>query len=214
VTALRLVADDAAVFDLTHRAAVAAGEIPDPPLRIGCQRCGAVLARAGDTDHGPLFTSSWQREPGLAHEVHVGGRRLSRSKTIDHLEHDIVERSGRPMHAPVTHGAVALLALPTDVPADYPDLLVRCDKHGDAVLDRRQVLDWLRDAAVKPTKRKVVVSRPFSDYVVPTRMPGTTGHTRYQREVYRLGGDVMTVAEFEAKRADRIRRWHERRAGS
>jgi hypothetical protein len=221
VSALRLVADDPAVFERTGHAMDDSRQIPDPALQLVCRRCGAVLAKAGDTAHGPLFTSTWLREPELGHAITVNGRRLSRSQTIRHRERDLAERSGKPLHAPVRHGAVALLALPAGMVPDYPDLLVRCDKHGDnrghgdTVLDRAAVLGWLREAtAGGPAKRKVAVTKPFSEYTAPTAVPGTPGPTREHREVYRPKFDAMTIDEYERRRGQRFERWRQRHGGS
>jgi hypothetical protein len=221
VSALRLVADDPAVFERTGHAVDDSRQIPDPPLQLTCRRCGAVLAKAGDTAGGPLFTSTWLREPGLGHAIFVGDRRLSRSQTIRHRERDLAQRSGKPLHAPARHGVVALLALPVGMASDYPDLLVRCDKHGDTrghgdtVLDRAAVLGWLRDAtAGGPAKRKVALTQPFSEYAVPADVPGTPGPTREQHEVYRPKFDTMPIAEYERRRGQRFERWRQRHGGS
>jgi hypothetical protein len=57
VTLLRLEADDPEVLELTGLALQCAQEVPDPSLRVACQRCGAQLGRGGDIPHGPLFTT-------------------------------------------------------------------------------------------------------------------------------------------------------------
>jgi len=51
---LRVGADDPAVLELTGLALYDAIEIADPPLRVVCKRCGALLGSGGDTPHGPL----------------------------------------------------------------------------------------------------------------------------------------------------------------
>jgi hypothetical protein len=194
---LRLEADDPDVRALTGLALEDAAAIPDPPLTIVCRRCGALLARAGDTGHGPLFTSWWESEPPLGHSITVNGRELNRRESIAWREQhtELVESRGRPMHAPLRHGVTALL---TPGLADHPDLLVRCMQHGDSVLDRDEVLGWVRQAAHKPTKRTVVVSKPFSEYRVPQVAPGPTEH-RHQREVRKMKLDAMPLEEFEAR---------------
>ena len=91
---LRLQADDPAVLALTALALEDSIAIRNPPLQIACQRCGALLARVGDTEHGPLFTSCWPSEPELTYSVTVKGRKLSRSEAIKWREQheELVER--------------------------------------------------------------------------------------------------------------------------
>jgi hypothetical protein len=204
VSVLRLEADDPAVLELTGLALHDAIAIPDPPLRLVCSRCGALLARAGDTGHGPLFTSSWHCEPEIGYSVVVNGRKLSRSEAIKwRAQHDeLVQRRGEPMHAPLLHGVTALLTLPADLAQDHPDLLVRCDKHGDRVLDRTEVLNWLRQAALKPAKRKVAVSQPVSTYRHPQSAPGPSRIT-HQSEVWRPRFDAMPLEEFDRRMSRR-----------
>ena len=200
MTVLRLEADDPAVLEFTGLALHDSVDIPDPP-RLLCKSCQRKLGAAGDTAHGPLFVSSWEYEPPLSHSVTVNGRRLSRRAAIRwREEHDeLVERRGEPLHKPLEHGVTALLLLPAELAQDYPDLLVRCDKHGDTVLDRAQVIGWLRQAALKPFRMKVAVSKLFSEYRDPRPTPGPSGGS-HQLEVWRVRFDAMSVDEYERRR--------------
>jgi hypothetical protein len=200
---LRLEADDEDVRTLTALALQDALGIPDPPLRIVCQQCGALLGHGGDTPHGPLFTSTWTVEPPGA-VVTVSGHRLPHSAATRWIdEHQpLVERTGAPMRNPVRHGVRALL---TPGLADYPDLLVRCAKHGSMVLDRDEVLAWVRQAAHKPVKRKVAVSQPNPDYRPPLHAFGP-GRERRQSETRMLPFDTFdSIEEFERWRAENHR---------
>jgi hypothetical protein len=179
-------------------------------LKMICQYCGALLARAGDTKYGPLFTSSWPSETELGISVTVNGRKLSRSEAIRHQQqqNELLERRGKPLHEPLLHGMTALLMLPAGLQQDYPDLLVRCDQrgdrrgHGDLVLDRMDVLGRLRDAVMKPQKRKVKVTRPFSEYLPLRSGPGPSEKAQ-QREVWRWKVDAMPIGEFERRMRER-----------
>lgn len=207
MTPLRLEADDPGVLARTGLALLDAAEIPDPPLRLICRRCGALLARAGDTPHGPLFMSWWKARPGIGYVIVHGGQELKpREAKRWRDEHEkLLDSGGQPMQVPVRHGVCALLAPPADMAQDFPDLLVRCEKHGDATLDRHEVLRWLRQAAREPMKRKVGVTKPFSDYRPPRPMPGPF-RRRQRRETRRLPLDEMSWQEMDDRLAERHRR--------
>jgi hypothetical protein len=203
VTLLRLEADDPEVLELTGIALHDALDIPDPPLRVACQRCGAQLGRGGDTAHGPLFTTSWLVNPPGSTVITVNGRVLSyktASRWVD--EHEkLLDSSGKPLRAPIRHGVRALL---TPGLVDYPDLLVRCLKHGDQVLDRDEVLGWIRQAACKPINKKVVLTQRDLEYRPPKHAMGPSRPT-VQSETRLLPFDVMTVDELERRLAERHR---------
>jgi hypothetical protein len=198
---LRLEADDHDVLARTGLALQDANAIPDPPLRLLCRKCGAQLAQAGDTAHGPLFTSTWEYEPELGHVVTVNGRTLNRRETIAWREANetLAYREGSAMTSPLAHGVRALL---TPGLSDYPDLLVRCTKDGDAVLNRDDVLAWIREAALKPMRKKVAVAKPFSAYRHPQPTAGPSAPSR-QREVWRPKFDSMTIEEYEQRKSAR-----------
>jgi hypothetical protein len=144
---IRLEADDPQVRARTLDAlADSAGR--KPSLTIRCSKCGALLAQAGRTKFGPLFTSLWTAENKLIGET----RQVDRMYTV-------IEQSGPPIGGE-QHGVIALLDLP---PALSPDLLVRCRDHGDDVLELQQVLTWLRGKSNEETasvKFPLVTYRP------------------------------------------------------
>lgn len=123
---------------------------PNPPtwLKVRCHDCGALVGRVVRTRHGPGFTSSWRVSVGspIKGEVDPG---------------EVVHRSGPPIPSQLRDGVVALLALPPGVEPDYPALLVRCERHGDTVLDRTKVLAWLR---ARKREVKVDLAKPFTAY--------------------------------------------------
>jgi hypothetical protein len=204
VTLLRMEADDPEVLELTGIALHDAPEIPDPALRVACQRCGAQLGRGGDTAHGPLFITSWLANPPSSTVISVNGRVLSyknATRWVD--EHEkLLDRSGKPLRAPIRHGVRALL---TPGLVDYPDLLVRCLKHGDEVLDRDEVLGWIREAARRPTIKKVVLTQRDLEYRPPKHAMGPSRPT-VQSERRLLPFDVMTIDELKRRLAERYRR--------
>lgn len=203
---LRLMADDPAVVELTGAAVSASNEHRvKPTLQIICQKCGSVLAKVGDTECGPLFTSVWTIASPLFFVEYVRGRKLSRKQALANMERHLVSRSGQAMDASRHNCVVALLALPANVAPDYPDLLVRCAKHGDAILDRLETLQWLRESAQKPQRRRVTVSRPFAEYTVPAVPPWAGAPAKINSETYRLAGDVMNVEDFRRRLAERRR---------
>jgi hypothetical protein len=201
---LRLEADDPKVLELTGAALYGAAEIQNPPLRVQCKRCGSQLGWGGDTPGGPLFTSSWLVNPPGPTVIKINGRALSpkaANRWVDEHE-ELRKRSGRPLRAPIRHGVRALL---TPGLADYPDLLVRCPKHGDQVLDRGEVLGWIRQAAYQPFVAKVVLTQRDLKYRPPRHVMGPSEET-VQSEWRKLPFDVMTVAELQRRLAARYRR--------
>jgi hypothetical protein len=171
VSRLQLSAADDQVWRLTLDAVRASDSVN--PMTIRCGTCQATIARAGYTHLGPLFTSSWTIELDSPNAVTVDGRRLSRGAAIKFHDEGLplTRQSGRPITHTETHGTIALLALPTHLPGDYPDLLVRCAAHGDAVLDRAEVLSWLRSGE---RRRKVSVSLPHRSYDLGRHDGGST----------------------------------------
>jgi hypothetical protein len=207
---LRLEPTDPAVRERTAAAVRASNEQNiRPALQVRCQKCRVLLARVGDVHgHGPLFTASWVVAGDDGHKVIVNGVELrdrDRAKWIaEHYETGA--ESGRPMYAPLHHIVIALLAQPSSFAQDYPDLLTRCPRHGDYVADRLAVLKALR---VGDDVLMVMPSGGTLEYETPTGEHLRTKSTARQA-VLRLKADVMTVAEFESKRAGRTRRHAER----
>lgn len=129
-------------------------------FRCSVPRCGRVLARVGLTSAGPLFTSSWEVETPIGFAVKVNGRKLSRREALAFRDRTrpVLERSGPKITETTVDGVVAHLALPAGID-DYPPLLVRCPRHGDAVIP----LDLAR-AALRRKPGLVTVSKPFTAY--------------------------------------------------
>jgi hypothetical protein len=210
---LRLQADDPAVLERTGRALTDSQLIRRPPLSFTCDHCGRTLARVGDTAHGPLFTSTWEIPAPMPQVIVVNGERLRPRAARKFVEQhtDLVEESGKSMATPLAHGVVALLALPAGMTQDFPDLLARCNAHGDAILDRLSVIAQLR--SVKPNQldtQSITVSRADTEdghlpYRVPGKMPGPQ-RVSTQRETRTIKMDAMTVDEFERRMQERYRR--------
>jgi hypothetical protein len=209
---LRLEADDPAVLERTGRALEDSVSIRRPPLRLTCHQCGHELARVGDTAHGPLFVSSWEVPAPEAHVYVVNGERLRPRAAHQFMEQhtELIEQAGPPMGTPFIHGVTALLALPAGMTPDYPDLLVRCNKHGDKVLDRIEVIAWLR--AVKPNhveSRPITVRRADTEdghlhYRESGPIPGPQRRTA-QSETRRIKTDAMPIPELERRLRERYR---------
>lgn len=210
---LRLQADDPVVLERTGQALADSVPIARPPLSLTCDQCGHTLARVGDTTFGPLFTSTWEVPAPMGQVVVVNGERLrpraARRFVEQHTE--FVDQSGRPMATPLLHGVVALLALPAGMTPDFPDLLVRCNSHGDAILDRIGVIAWLRAVKPKhPESRSITVTRADTEdghlhYRVPEEMPGPQQRTT-QSETRRIKMDAMSIEEFDRRMQERYRR--------
>jgi hypothetical protein len=174
--ALRLQADDPDVGARTDQALNAAATVK-PLLRFRCDTCRkVVLAIVGDVPgYGGLFTSSWAVEPD-GHRVVANGRELKgRERKRWIAEHDeTIEESGAPIDDPLMHGVVALLEVPAGMTDDYPDLLMRCETHGDFIADRLKTLKRLRKATRdgKPADIYVSTTGENYSYTLPTSRPG------------------------------------------
>lgn len=201
---LRLEADDPEVLARTRRAIEESAHVK--PFQILCAGCGSTVALVGSTASGPLFSSSWPVERPVDYVVRVDGVELPprAARTWMQQQHPLVARSGAPVDRPEVHGAVALLALPPDLPQDYPDLLVRCIDHGDEVLDRHAVLEWLRHRSAP----KVTVHRPHRQYRRPT---DALGRTSEQSEVRRLASEGLSAEGMNYLQAIRDRHRDESR---
>jgi hypothetical protein len=210
---LRLQADDPAVLERTGRALADSQPIGRPPLSFICDQCGRTLARVGDTAHGPLFTSTWEVPAPMGQVIVVNGERLRPRAARRFVEQhtDLVEESGKSMATPLAHSVVALLALPAGMTQDFPDLVVRCNAHGDAILDRIGVIARLR--TVKPNQidsQSITVTRADTEdghlpYRVPGEMPGPQ-QLSTQSETRRIKMDAMPLEEFDRRMQERYRR--------
>ncbi len=189
---LRLEALDPAVWALTLEA-VAASKHDDRCLRVVCRECGRALAWAGVTKKGPLFTSSWVTEIEHDEDMVLDARRLRPGERRLALEAAGAEIEAEgPSMDQGRDGVVALLALPVGMAPDYPDLLVRCDEHGDAVLDRAETLDRVRGArSAWKTTAPATASTP------PRSSPGPTSRPSRQASASGAGSpdDVQARSE-------------------
>lgn len=145
---LRLQAEDPDVLARTEEALKLSTAISKPALEIRCQACGSSLAGVADIPgFGPLFVSSWENVIDVGpHVVDKDGGELSARARAKKRKKDwtLVSSSGPPMTgAYEPHGVIALIGSDS---ADCPDLLVRCRTHHDAVLDRIEVIKWLRSS--------------------------------------------------------------------
>jgi hypothetical protein len=208
---LRPQADDLGVLELTAQAMAEPGS---PPLTFVCSQCGHRLARAGITPSGRLlFTSSWEVPAPQGEVVTVNGEQLGQYAARKFIKQNTepVSESGKPVDSPLKHYVAALLILPRDVSQDFPDLIVRCGRHYDAVLNRIAVVKRLR--AVRPNrdeKQRITLRRFDTEdghlvYRSPIPMPGRQKHT-VQSETRQFRFDVMPLEEFERRNQQRYRR--------
>lgn len=187
-TPLRINAEDVDVWRRTC-AAFLDCQGKKEALTVKCRRCGRLLGAAGSTDYGPLFTSWWTVDLPLSFETYVDGRKLSRGEALRHRDRDspVTERSGPPIRDEGNEGVVALLELPPEMAQEYPDLMVRCADHGDAVLARVEVLNALGGPPLRVKPRL-----PRLAYVAPEQvepLPGG-GKPVQSSETRRVGGNL------------------------
>jgi hypothetical protein len=200
---LRLVADDEDVRAATVGALLAARDLT-PALQIRCKECRSrILGRAGYVPrYGPLFTAFWRAEPlyTAGKMVIASGRTLRPRERAAWLgKHTEVTSKTEHADEPVSDGVIALLAVPVGLTADYPDLMVRCKRHGDALLDRLEILEALR-AAAAGGDGYYRVAPSGQTYSYAAGRPLDTGATaRQNRITLRHKADVMPVEEFDAR---------------
>ncbi|MCA9851489.1 MAG: hypothetical protein KC461_12705 [Dehalococcoidia bacterium] len=191
VNAVRIDAADDNVWRLTL-AALEASTATAPTLTIRCAKCGAQLGLAGVVPgHGPLFTAAWQVP--LASPWRVNGRRLSEREARRYERSRAIEatESGEQV-TDETHSTIALLRLPASCPQEYPTLLVRCARHGDAILDRAAVLDALDHHTGVLT---AAVSYPLTEYEPPREDFGTLADTERTRRTFTIRPRPSTTTE-------------------
>lgn len=162
---LKLNAEDAAVWQRTMDACDDS-QTRRPSLAVRCRSCGSELAAVGTTAFGTLFSSAWDVERPLDFTTTVNGHRLKRRDALRFQEatETVISTSGPPMDYKDREGTIALLALPAEMIQDYPDLLVRCAQHGDALLSRDEIFDDLRE---RRAVRKVDPAFPLRSYICP-----------------------------------------------
>lgn len=166
-------------------AAVAASSKVTPTLTVRCSQCKGSVGHAAMTSAGPFFTSSWTVQDALGFEVVVGGRTLNRRQAVRYRDQQlpVATSSGSPIANEHVDGLHALLALPPGVGDDYPALLVRCDKHGDAVLDRLELLAALRR---DEPSFLAALSWPLTPYQAPDSTWLEGGRTQHQTETRKI----------------------------
>lgn len=169
------VADDA-VWMTTVRAVEASSRVP-ATLTIRCSQCQSELGQAGVVPHyGPLFMSWWSA-PKSSRTVVNGAEyneRQLHAYEAAHPHTEVVKDRGQ---VDGRDGVIALLRLHATLPEQYPALLVRCRRHGDAVLDRSEVLDAL---GAKSSELQADVTLPTTSYLPPRSdlLDGTSRRTR------------------------------------
>jgi hypothetical protein len=147
-----------------------------PTTTFRCHSGGCRVGLAGlppSARPWPLFTAAgWDVEDPLPFELTIHDRPATRRESIAHDRETFELVSGPPVSYTGRHGTIALLALPPEVPQEFPDLLVRC-LHGDAVLDRMEVISLLRR---RVKVHKVRVSFPRRKYAP---LPGGVTHPAF-----------------------------------
>jgi hypothetical protein len=178
--AVKIHPDDDTVWALTLDA-VKDSQGRKQSLTVRCSQCRRALAGAGQTKNGALFVSYWELEQGFT-GVFYKGQRVPRRVAIKGLDRimPVVDQSGPASSEPAGQFGFALLELPCELAQDYPDLLVRCARHGDAVLNRIEVLELLGQA----TEKLVDVAFPHREYRSRDDFPGFPSST--SREVRHL----------------------------
>lgn len=163
MSVLRINVENDAVWHETLRALHSASPTAAPAVTYRCRGCGALLARAGETAHGPLFWASWRMpvDSGIV----VNHQRATMSQYQRRAGGVVEWESGR-LEVEETHDTIALLRLAPGMPSEYPDLLVRCNKDGDAVLERSAVLGHI-ERPPRSGRVKVDVKPPHREYTDP-----------------------------------------------
>lgn len=167
---LRLSASDPEVWRRTLDANVMTNDpATSKPIPVRCKKCQDRLGSVGLTPLGVLFTSSWAVRRDFFTESTGFGAGVGRLSPKDarHILDEFVpveQTSGRKPQK--RDGTIALLTLPPELPQDYPDLMVRCEDDGDAVMDRLHLVEdvdrrkpviW---ADVAWPRRKYAVAEP------------------------------------------------------
>lgn len=186
-----------------------------PRLRFRCDKCGSLLAEVGDVlGHGALFVSSWEVEARDICRVDVNGRELRpRERQRWMSDHYTISGPSESVEEPSQHGVIAVLQLPLQMAQDYPDLLMRCEKHGDYIANRLETLKRLRKGA-KPVKLSVRTSMEFNDYEAPNQLPGGE-QIRYEvvRRLRRsIASDPTTTDQLQARKSEQAAHIRRRRA--
>lgn len=175
---LRICVRDDVVWRATIAAVVASRDLA-PAVTYRCRQCGAYLAGAAATSRGPLFVATWQVQVFSGHVLN--GRRLTEREYRKRFPPE--NERGRPM-LEVPESTLALLQVPNHMRSEYPDLLVRCSRHGDAVLERSDVLGHLERRS--RTAVPVDVKPPFRAYAPPRDDFGDVGEERRYRAQHRI----------------------------
>lgn len=151
-------------------------------VKIVCGTCGSRLAKARPTTRGPIFVSSWEMGHVQRRDT---ARVLAALPAIEKSGQDIANVRGR-------NGYLAALALPPELPQVYPPLLVRCPEHGDAILNRSELVQSVR----RNQKRlKATVMPPFHE-VTTQRTDGLPKERSVSRQSHQLGSGAVPLAQF------------------
>ena len=134
-------------------------------LDVRC-RAGGDSSGAGETPHGPLFIAVW-RVPALG-TIAFNGEHLAKRQERGAWKSMRAARGRRQLGPDAAdegvETSIGLLALLVSLPSEYPDFMVRCPDHGDAVVDRLEVLTRLRSG---DRSMKVDTSFPRCAYTKP-----------------------------------------------
>lgn len=198
MTTINLHVDDPAVWRyicaLQHEEAV--GQI----MAVQCAECAnrrrtTKLGLAANTAQGPGFAASWADWEVEWGEVHVSGRKLGARETLSHLLDSATTVTGD--WGKTREGYFAALAIPPELTQEYVPLLVRCPRHGDALLNRDAVVAGLR------RQQRVFLARPAGGVrldVVPQQVEGLRhGERKHASLTTTFGaGQGLPLEEFKA----------------
>lgn len=141
MTTVLHVADDA-LWKLTLQALADTQHRTTPRVHIRCG-CGRSLGALDVVTQGPLFISAWDTPPPDTWKDTGVKVFTSTDGEVDPKQF-FADLPHRDYGSETTHGRECVIALIANDLADYPDLLVRCARHGDRILDRHDALDHLR----------------------------------------------------------------------
>lgn len=164
---------------------------------IRCDQCQGSLGRAATTKLGPIFVSSWTTDTPVSIGYIVGNRLLPHNEAARRHKTErkkyLTSQSGDAQST--RDGLFAALAIPANLPQTYAPLYVSCDRHGDTIIERQELLAASRLKEKKP--HKVTVSKPFLEYI-PQRKDGFKVIKTSSVEERRYGSATFTPAEFDA----------------
>lgn len=173
------------VCQLQHEAAV--GRI----LAVRCAACNTKLGEAANTAHGPGFAAWWRDYVPQPWAVIVDGHKLTDRETMQHTLKRAEYVEGDWGKEPC--GYFAPLAIPPELPHEYVPLLVRCVRHGDAILNRGAVL-----AALRSTRRGMKVRMSGTRFeIIRQQIDGLKSEPKQALLVERFGRGESWTTEKE-----------------